>query len=109
MMANFDVEKTTEVIANSKKIMNGAPLELAQKLSMVLKDAGDNELLVKALEQLKTFQDGFNDFTESLGGLLKEFEKVEEINEIIKKLDVGEVSAADTSFTSTEMDVDSIV
>lgn len=108
MAMQFPVEKTNELIVSIKKVMNGDPLDVAQELASVLKDAGDNEMLDKVMEQLKTFQDNFNDFTEGLGGFLKELAKIEELDAIIKKLEVGEVKAADTNFKSTEIDVDGI-
>lgn len=109
MAMKLNVEQANELIVSIKSIMNGAPLETSQRLAMNLKEAGENEIIDKVMAGLARFQDSFNDYTESLNGFLKELGKVEELDEIVKKLEVGEVSAADTSFKSTEMDVDAII
>ena len=89
MAIKLNVDQTAEVVANCKKVMNSA---------------GDNEVSAQLLECCKNFQTTFNSFTESATAAIKEFEKVEEINERVKKLDIGEVSATDASFGVDALD-----
>ena len=108
MAINLNVDQTAEAVVNCKKMMNSDILDLFQGVAGKLAEAGDNEVAEQLLECCKNFQTTFNSFTESATGAIKEFEKVEEIDERIKKLDIGEVSATDASFGVDALDPDLI-
>lgn len=104
MAINLNVEQTAEAVANCKKLMNSDILDLFQSVAEKINEAGDNEVKDQLLECCKNFQTTFNSFTESATGAIKEFEKVEEIDERVKKLDIGEVTATDASFGVDALD-----
>ena len=104
MAIKLNVDQTAETVANCKKVMNSDILDLFQSVAGKLAEAGDNEVSAQLLECCKNFQTTFNSFTESATAAIKEFEKVEEINERVKKLDIGVVSATDASFGIDALD-----
>ena len=104
MAVKITVDRAAEVIAMCKKIQNSDILDLFQGVASKLEEAGVNAVTEQIFESCKNFQTAFNSYTE--GNDL--FEKIDEINERVKKLDIGEVSAVDNSFGVDAMDVDMI-
>ena len=105
MAVKITVDRAAEVVAMCKKIQNSDILDLFQGVASKLEEAGVNAVTEQIFESCKNFQTAFNSYTEGNDLLIKEFEK---INERVKKLDIGEVSAVDNSFGVDAMDVDMI-
>lgn len=108
MAVKITVDRAAEVVAMCKKIQNSDILDLFQGVASKLEEAGVNAVTEQIFESCKNFQTAFNSYTEGNDLLIKEFEKIDEINERVKKLDIGEVSAVDNSFGVDVMDVDMI-
>lgn len=69
-----------------QKIQNSDILDLFQGVASKLEEAGVNAVTEQIFESCKNFQTAFNSYTEGNDLLIKEFEKIDEINERVKNL-----------------------
>lgn len=111
MAMKFDGQRAAEVVAAIKKTQNQDVLEVFGRIADTLKNFSEdnqNSLTEQLLEGCKNVQVSFNSYVPGTEAIVKEFCSVEEIEEKLKKMDIGEVNAVDAGFATKQIDVDAV-
>lgn len=108
----FDGQRCAEVVATVKKTQNQDIIELFSKIATTLsenEEGNQNVLTEQLLDGCKNLQTSFNSYVPGTEALVKDFCSVEEIEERIKKLDIGDVSSVDAGFETAGLDPEAVV
>ena len=112
MAMKFDGQRCAELVMEIRKTQNQGVIEAFSKIASTLsenEDTNQNNLTEQLLDGYKNFQASFNSYVPGTEAIVKDFCSVEEIEEKIKKLDIGDVAANDAGFETAGLDPDAIV